>query len=133
MDSQFYRTFANCVLVTHLGLVLFIVAGLILVLLGGRYHWRWVRNIWFRVAHLAAIAYVMAESWLGIDCPLTTLEQWLRIRAGQARYDEDFIAHWVGKILFFQAPPWVFTSVYSAFALLVAISWISVRPGRGQR
>jgi hypothetical protein len=117
MDRQFYRTLADCVLLTHLGLVLFIVAGLVLVLLGGRYHWRWVRN-------------VMAESWLGLDCPLTTLEQWLRIRAGQAGYEEDFIAHWVGKLLFYHAPPWVFTSVYSAFALLVAISWIGVRPRR---
>jgi hypothetical protein len=128
MNSQLYRMLANCVLVAHLGLVLFIVAGLILVLLGSRYRWQWVRNVWFRLLHLAAIGYVMAESWLGIACPLTTLEQWLRVRAGQVRYDDDFIAHWLGNILFLQAPPAVFTAVYSVFALLVAISWIRVRP-----
>ena len=133
MNSQLYRMLANCVLVAHLGLVLFIIAGLILILLGGRYRWQWVRNVWFRSLHLAAIGYVMAESWLGIACPLTTLEQWLRERAGQARYGDDFIAHWLARILFFQAPAWVFTAVYSAFALLVVVSWISVRPSRRRR
>jgi hypothetical protein len=133
MSGHFYQILANGVLLAHFGLVLFIIGGLILTLLGGRYRWHWVRNFWFRSLHLAAIGYVMAESWLGIDCALTTLEQWLRARAGQARYDDDFIAHWLGSILFFQAPDWVFTTVYSAFALLVAISWISVRPARWRK
>ena len=39
-----------------------------------------------RLAHLAAIAVVVAESWLGLTCPLTTLESWLRARAGVAPY-----------------------------------------------
>ena len=127
-SSGFYRLLADAVLVLHAGVVLFVVAGLCLVLLGGARRWQWVRNFWFRVLHLAAIAYVALQSWLDIVCPLTTLEMWLRGRAGQAAYEGDFIAHWLGKLLFYEAPPWIFIVVYSAFALLVLYSWVIVRP-----
>ena len=130
MSPQSYQLFANAVLVAHAGVVLFIVAGLILTLLGGKYGWHWVRNVWFRVLHLAAIVYVVAESWLGIVCPLTNLEQWLRERAGQPVHEGDFIAFWLAKLLFYQAEPWVFIAAYSAFALLVIYSWMMVRPAR---
>lgn len=130
MSNQTYLYLANAVLLAHVGVVLFIVAGLLLILAGGRYEWRWVRNFWFRVLHLCAIGYVVAESWLGIVCPLTHLEQWLRQRAGQPAHEGDFIAFWLGKLLFYQAEPWVFIAAYSAFALLVICSWITVRPIR---
>lgn len=127
-DSRTYRALADAVLVLHVGVVLFVVAGLVLTLVGGARHWQWVRNFWFRAAHLAAIAYVALQSWFDIVCPLTTLEQWLRIQAGQAAYEGDFIGYWLGKLLFYQAPPWVFIAVYSLFGLLVAWSWFAVRP-----
>jgi hypothetical protein len=128
MNQQSYQLLANAVLAAHVGVVLFIVAGLILILLGGHYGWPWVRNVWFRLLHLAAIVYVVAESWLGIGCPLTDLEQWLRRRAGTPVQEGDFIAYWLGKLLFYQAEPWVFIAAYSAFALLVIYSWVMVRP-----
>lgn len=130
MSNQAYHYLANAVLLAHVGVVLFIVAGLLLILAGGRYGWRWVRNFWFRALHLCAIGYVVAESWLGIVCPLTDLEQWLRQRAGQPAHQGNFIAFWFGKLLFYQAEPWVFVAAYSAFAVLVICSWILVRPIR---
>lgn len=126
--SAFYLAMANAVLILHVGIVFFIVVGLVLILAGGALGWRWVRNVWFRMAHLAAIVVVVLESWMGIVCPLTTLEQWLRVQAGQTAYSGDFIGYWLGRILFFQAEPWVFIALYSAFALLVAASWFMVRP-----
>ncbi|MDB5920615.1 MAG: putative threonine efflux protein [Massilia sp.] len=128
MSNQSYLFLANAVLVVHAGVVLFIVGGLVLILLGGSLRWRWVHNTWFRVLHLAAIAYVVVESWLGIACPLTDLEQWLRETAGQPVHEGDFIAFWLGKLLFYQAAPWVFVAAYSMFALIVACSWVIVRP-----
>ncbi len=124
---------ANAVLILHVGVVLFIIGALVLTLIGGRRQWRWVRALWFRILHLAAIAYVALEAWLGIVCPLTTLELWLRARAGQAVYDGDFIAFWLRKLLFYEAPPWVFIAAYSGFALLVALSWLLVPPRRSDR
>ena len=128
MPDQFYLFLANVVLVLHAGVVLFIVGGLMLILLGARRQWQWVRNGAFRVLHLAAIAYVVAQSWLGIVCPLTDLEQSLRRRAGTPAHEGDFITFWLGKLLFFQAQPWVFIAAYSVFALAVAYSWVIVRP-----
>jgi hypothetical protein len=129
MNNPTYLFLANAVLVVHAGVVLSIVCGLILILLGGGCGWQWVRNRWFRLLHLAAIVYVMMESWLGIACPLTDLEQWLRQRAGTPAHEGDFIAFWFGKLLFYQAAPWVFIAAYSIFALAVLYSWVLVRPG----
>lgn len=133
MSNQSYQLLANAVLIAHVAIVLFIVAGLVLILLGGRLGWRWVRNFWLRTLHLAAIGYVAAESWLDIVCPLTSLEQWLRARAGQPTHAGDFIAFWLGKLLFYAASPWVFIAAYSGFALLVIASWVIVRPEAMQR
>lgn len=127
-DPRFYQTLADGVLLLHAGIVMFVVGGLFLILLGGARKWMWVRNFWFRVLHLAAIVYVALQSWLDVVCPLTTLELWLRGRAGQLVYQGDFIAYWLGKLLFYSAPPWVFIAVYSVFALLVMYSWVAVRP-----
>jgi hypothetical protein len=129
-DPSTYSLLADAVLVLHVGVVLFIVGGLALILAGGYLHWAWVRNRHFRLLHLAAIAYVVFTTWFGVDCALTTLEQDFRLRAGQQVTGEDFIAHWLGRLLFYQAPPWVFVAVYTAFGLLVVWSWFAVRPWR---
>ena len=133
MNSSTYRLLADAVLILHVGVVLFNVGALVLVLAGARLGWAWVRNMAFRVLHLAAIAYVVITTWLGIDCGLTVLEQWLRMRAGQVSYHDDFIAHWLSRMLFFEAPPWVFIVVYTAFGLMVLWSWVWVPPQRASR
>lgn len=121
---------ADMVLLAHFGLVVFVVGGLAVILVGNLLAWRWVNNPWFRLAHIAAIAVVVAESWLGITCPLTTLESWLRAQAGVSGYEASFIEHWVQRILFHEAPPWVFASAYTAFGLLVAAAWWYFPPRR---
>jgi polyferredoxin len=128
MDPSGYRALADLVLLMHVGFVAFMVIGLLLVGLGGMRGWRWVRNPWFRAAHLAGIGLVVLQSWLGVVCPLTTLEMHLRDRAGDATYTGTFMAHWLRKILFYQAPSWVFVVAYALFGLLVLATWITVRP-----
>ncbi len=125
-----YRFLANAVLVVHFGFVLFVVGGLVLVVAGNRLHWRWVNRWWFRLAHLAAIAFVVLQTWLGQLCPLTTLESWLRVRAGGGAYDRSFIEHWIQRLIFFEAPFWVFTAAYTVFAGLVLWAWWRFPPRR---
>ena len=69
---------ADLALALHVSFVVFVVAGLLLVLAGGWRRWRWVRNPWFRSLHLLAIVFVVGQTWLGQVCPLTTLEMWMR-------------------------------------------------------
>ena len=110
---------ANIVLFMHVSYVAFVVLGLILTWLGIVLRWRWIRNRWFRGVHLTMIAIVVFEAWLGIVCPLTTLENWFRQQAGQSVYDGDVIAIWLHDLIFFRAPPWVFTCGYTLFGLAV--------------
>jgi multisubunit Na+/H+ antiporter MnhB subunit len=128
MHADFYRNFADLVLVTHVAFVAFVVVGLILILCGGVLGWRWVRNPWFRMTHLAGIALVVVQAWLGIICPLTTFEMHLRDRAGDPTYSGTFVAHWLHKLLFYEAPVWAFTVCYTLFGLAVVVSWIKFRP-----
>lgn len=119
---------ADTLLITHVAFVLFVVLGLVLIFVGKAKHWSWVRNPWFRVAHLLAIGIVVAQAWLGLICPLTIWEMQLRAKAGQTIYNGSFISHWLGELLYYDAPAWVFTFAYTSFGLLVLLSWIWVRP-----
>lgn len=130
MTPTAHRLLADAVLAVHVGFVAFVVVGLVLVFAGGALGWRWVHNRRFRILHLAAIAVVVAQAWLGVVCPLTTLEMALRRRAGDAAYAGSFIAHWMEELLYFDAPAWVFTVAYTLFGLIVVASWWWVRPRR---
>jgi len=133
MAPSTFRLLADAVLVVHLGLVLFVVFGLLLIVAGNQRGWPWVNRPWFRAAHLAAIAVVVAQSWLGMACPLTLLESWLRARAGAQGYAEGFIQDWVQRLLFYDAPGWVFTASYTLFGLLVVAAWWYFPPGTRRR
>lgn len=123
------RYAADAIVIVHAGYVLFVVGGLLLILLGGMACWRWVYARLFRYAHLAAIGLVVLESWFGIPCPLTTLESRLRAAGGEEPHAGEFIGRWVHDCLFIDAPPWVFTCVYSLFGLLVLATWWYFPPG----
>ena len=126
-----YQLLADAVLVVHFGVVLFVVGGLVVVLVGNWLRWGWVNHLWFRLAHLVAIAVVVLQAWLGQYCPLTTLESWLRVQAGSGAYETSFIEHWLQRLIYFQAPFWVFTVAYTVFAVLVLLAWWRYPPKWG--
>jgi hypothetical protein len=115
---------ADAVLVVHFGVVVFVVGGLLAIGVGNLRGWRWVNGRGFRWAHLAAIGVIVVQAWLGQHCPLTVLEMWLRGEAGQpVRYDVSFIQYWLHRVMYFDAPLWVFAIIYTGFAALVAAAW----------
>jgi hypothetical protein len=128
-----YGPLADAVLTLHVVVVAFVVGGVLLIAAGNWRGWAWVNELAFRLVHLAAIAVVAAEAWLGITCPLTTLEVWLRSRARQATYEGGFVEHWLRRLLYVDAPPWVFVVAYSLFFLLVGFLWWRYPPRRGRR
>jgi len=119
---------ADLLLLLHFTFVLFVILGLAVVWVGFFREWDFVRDLRFRLLHLAAIAYVAGESVLGIPCPLTEWERDLRLKAGEGTYQGSFVQHWVHKALFYQADERVFTALYVGFFLLVAASFWWVRP-----
>jgi hypothetical protein len=85
-----YRLLAGAVVVLHLGFVLFVAAGGLLV-------WRWRRLAW---AHLPALAWGVWIELSGGICPLTPLENELRRLGGEASYSGDFVGHYLLPVLY---------------------------------
>lgn len=129
-DDLPYQLLADAVLALHVAVVLFVVGGVVLVVAGNWRGWRWVNAMWFRLAHLAAIAVVVAQAWLDITCPLTTLEMWLRVQARLGTYSGSFIEYWLRRLLYYEAPEWVFALVYTLFGLVVVATWWRYPPKR---
>lgn len=126
------RHFADAVLCLHIGVVAFVVFGQLAILAGGAAAQEWVRNFKFRAAHLALIVFIAVQTSLGQVCPLTKLEHFLRLRAGQQGYTESFTQHWLAPLIFFDAPWWTFVVLHSFVALVVVGSW-RVFPPSGPR
>ena len=87
---MFYRLLADGVVILHLAFVLFVLFGGLLTL------W-WPRILWL---HLPAAAWGATVEFGGWICPLTPLEQWLRLKAGQPTYSSDFIEHYILPVLY---------------------------------
>lgn len=142
MDVGTRLMLADAVLVIHVGLALFLTFGLAAILVGGPQWglfgrslggWKWVRGRAFRLAHLVGLVIVAAESFVGLTCPLTDLENALRRSAdagGQDGYQSGFIAHWLGALLFYDFDERVFAAAY-VLALAVSVwawaRWRGVR------
>lgn len=129
---RIYRAFADAVLLVHFGVVLFVVLGLPAIVIGNRVGWSWANRLWWRVVHLAAIGVVALQAWLDQYCPITILESWFREQAGQSGYSSSFMEHWLQRLLYYQAPLWVFALVYTGFGVLVAWAWWRYPPQVGR-
>ena len=81
---------ADSVVLLHMGFVVFVVAGGLLVL-------RWRRMAWVHVPCAVWGAWIEFAGWI---CPLTPLEIWLRRRAGEAGYERGFIEHYLLPLLY---------------------------------
>ena len=115
---------ADVILVVHALFVVFVVGGLAAIWIGIALDARFAYNVWFRGAHLGAIAFVVAESIAGFLCPLTLWEDALRGTASEA----GFLQRWIHAWLFWDLPGWVFTPAYIAFGALVAWTWLRHPP-----
>ncbi len=122
---------ADAVLVLHVGIVAFVVGGLLAVVVGNLAGWGVVNRPLFRWLHLSAIMIVAAQAVLGVDCPLTVLEAWLRTRAGLDAHPGSFVAYWLQRVLYYEAPAWVFTIGYVSFAAVVLACWWRWPPVKG--
>lgn len=118
---------ADLILIVHFLYVLFVVGSLPVIWIGAWLKLKFVANPWFRYLHLAAILFVVAESLLGVTCPLTVWENNLR---QIMESDVSFIQHWLHRIIFYQVSEAVLTAIYIAFAALVTMTFKWVPPRR---
>jgi len=110
----------------HLAVVAFMVLGILLVLIGWPLGWRWIRNPWFRLGHLAITGCIALNAVRGELCFLTLWERSLRARAGPK--DRSFVGGLLHDILFVDVPQKELDRYYLAFGALVLLSIVCVRP-----
>ncbi len=118
---------ADTILAAHVVVILFNVAGLILIPLGAWLGWRIVRVAWLRLLHLALLAAVAAQAIAGRACILTIWQQRL---TGSSQVPQPLIMHWVDRLIYWNLPMAFFQTLYCAVFLYVIALTIFV-PFRG--
>ncbi|MCF8200023.1 MAG: DUF2784 domain-containing protein [Sulfuritalea sp.] len=84
------RIAADFLVVLHLGFIIFVGLGALLCL-------RWKKIVWL---HLPAVVWAAAIEFRRGICPLTPLEQQLRLAAGEAGYSGSFIEHYLLPVIY---------------------------------
>jgi hypothetical protein len=87
---MFYWLSVNVIVLTHLGFILFVIFGGLLLLKNRK--WAWV--------HLPAVIWGSIVELSGWICPLTPLENRLREKGGYEIYREAFIEHYIMPIIY---------------------------------
>ena len=102
-----YRLLADLTLTLHFVFLAFVVGGGLLAR-----RWRWIT-----VPHQLAVAWgVYVELMPGLLCPLTTWENVLALRAGEAGYEGGFIEHYLVPVIY---PDGLTPTVQQTLAVLV--------------
>ena len=119
--SALYMVLAETVWFVHVAYVVFVVGGQAAILIGALAGWPWVRNLWLRIAHLAAIGIVAFETIIAAPCSLTVLQDYLLMQAGLE--PRGFTLN-----PFAWTPPGFWDMTYLVFAAIVALTFILVPP-----
>jgi hypothetical protein len=85
-----YRMMADAVLFVHFLFIVFVVLGALLV----------VKRRWVAWVHLPAAVWGALIEAVGWYCPLTPLENWLRLRGGEQGYSGGFIEHYLLPVIY---------------------------------
>ena len=123
-----YGFWADAISVVHFAYFGFVVLGQAFIFVGIVRRWQWVRNLWFRAAHLLAIALGALEAVVDMKCPLTEWERALRLKAGETTSDTSFMAQLANEVMFHDFPDWVFRAAHISFAVLVIATFVVAPP-----
>jgi hypothetical protein len=85
-----YHILADLVVIIHLLFILFVMLGGLLVL-------RWRFWAW---CHIPAACWAVLIEFSGWICPLTPLENHLRIKGGSSGYGTGFVEHYIIPVLY---------------------------------
>lgn len=106
-------------------MVAYVIGGTFYIWVGAWRHWPGIRAPLFRYSHLGVMLFVAIEAVMGLVCPLTRWEDQLRGELPRV----GFVARWVGRLIYYDLPGWVFTTAYVllAVALIVTLVWLPPR------
>ncbi|MBA7475579.1 hypothetical protein ES707_10951 [subsurface metagenome] len=123
-----HKIFADAIIVVHFLYILFMLLGFLLtgyaLFFREKFFDRWL----FRLLHLLGIFYVASLSILGKYCPLTILENELRLRYEvSAVYSGSFIVHYLEKLVYPDVNPLVI-QIPTVFLAIFTIVVFIVKP-----
>ena len=110
---------ADIILILHFLIVIFITAGFIIIPIGYYYNWNWIQNFKLRLFHFGLIFIVTFETLVGITCPLTSIENYLR----GINNSKSFISFWIEKIIYWDFPTSFFMFLYFVFLGWTLLMW----------
>jgi hypothetical protein len=119
---------ALAVLAVHVAIIAFNIFGLVVVPIGGWRGWRFVRILWWRTLHLAALAVVALQAVVGRACFLTLWQAALEQDAGAPASRLPLIARWIDGAIYWNLPIWIFAALYVAVLLYAVALWRLVPP-----
>jgi len=105
---MWYRTGAELVVIVHLLFIGFVAGGAFLT-------WLWPRVAW---AHIPVVVYGALVEFAGLTCPLTVVENDLRLSAGEAGYSGGFLNHYLIKVIY---PPGLTHGMQIGLGVLVLL------------
>ena len=120
---------ADVLVFFHLLYILYVVLGEVAILAGYVRRWAFIRNLWFRGTHLAAIGYVGYLALANKPCPLTVWEYQLReAGGGLASWELSFMARIFQALVYYDFPGCFFTVLHVGFLFLVIFTLILIPP-----
>jgi hypothetical protein len=110
-----YQILADVTVVLHLLFIVFVVIGAFAVL-------RWPRLIWI---HLPFVVWAIMIEFFTWTCPLTPLENWLRIQGGTEGYSTSFTEHYILPVIYPATLTYGLQVALGTFVLIVnvAVYW----------
>ncbi len=112
------------IFIVHLMIIVFNVAGLLVIPVGACAGWEFVRKFWLRLLHVGLLAIVAIQAMMGRACILTIWQSQLS-GSNQA---PPLLMHWAEKIIYWQLPLWVFAVIYVLVFLYVMLLWFLIPP-----
>ena len=124
MTSIFtYRVLADAVVYLHFAFILFVILGGIFVIFRPKILW----------LHIPCVIWGMVIELAGFICPLTPLENYLRVQARQTPYSGDFVIHYIEPVIY---PEGLTRELQIVFGLMVVMvnafvyAWLFLRKKR---
>ena len=115
MIKMFYRLMADIVVVTHFAFIIFVLLGGIPVI------W-WPKVAWL---HIPAVVWGALIEFGGWICPLTPMENRLRLKGGEAGYPGGFVEEYILPVIYPEGLTREIQIVSGIFVIIVnfAIYW----------
>jgi hypothetical protein len=114
-----YRIVAAVAMIAHFAFLGYVIVG-------GFLAWWWPWAIW---PHVAAAAWGLSTVLVTMPCPLTTVEDWGRRRAGKAGLPQGFFRHYLEDVVYparyTAALGWVIAGIVMATWFGAYLRWLT--------